>query len=89
MIERYWDGIAAYSRPENKVSVGFVEGLNNKIRVIQGRAYGLRDEEYLWLKIQTCMHKEISKSSPQLSDSSLSEISVCHYAAFSTSGAPP
>ncbi len=32
-----------------------VEGLNNKIRVIQRRAYGLRDEEYLRLKILTCM----------------------------------
>ena len=30
-----------------------VEGLNNKIRVIQRRAYGLRDEEYLRLKILT------------------------------------
>ena len=47
MIERHWDGIAAYSKPENKVSLGFVEGLNNKIRVIQRRAYGLRDEDYL------------------------------------------
>ncbi len=55
MIERHWDGIAAYCQPENKVSLGFVEGLNNKIRVIQRRAYGLRDEEYLRLKILTCM----------------------------------
>ena len=59
MIERHWDGIAAYSKPENKVSLGFVEGLNNKIRVIQRRAYGLRDEEYLRLKILTCMFPEI------------------------------
>ncbi len=55
MIERHWDGIAAYCHPDNKVSLGFVEGLNNKIRVIQRRAYGLRDEEYLRLKILTCM----------------------------------
>jgi transposase len=55
MIDRHWDGIAAYCKPENKVSLGFVEGLNNKIRVIQRRAYGLRDEEYLRLKILTCM----------------------------------
>lgn len=55
MIERHWDGITAYCQPENKVSLGFVEGLNNKIRVIQRRAYGLRDEEYLRLKILTCM----------------------------------
>ena len=55
MIDRHWDGIAAYCKPENKVSLGFVEGFNNKIRVIQRRAYGLRDEEYLRLKILTCM----------------------------------
>jgi transposase len=55
MIDRHWDGIGAYCKPENKVSLGFVEGLNNKIRVIQRRAYGLRDEEYLRLKILTCM----------------------------------
>ena len=59
LIERHWDGIAAYSKPENKVSLGFVEGLNNKIRVFQRRAYGLRDEEYLRLKVLTCMLKEI------------------------------
>lgn len=59
MIERHWDGIAAYCQPENKVSLGFVEGLNNKIRVIQRRAYGLRDEEYLRLKILTCMLPEL------------------------------
>ena len=59
MIERHWEGIAAYCHPQNKVALGFVEGLNNKIRVIQRRAYGLRDEEYLRLKILTCMLKEI------------------------------
>lgn len=30
--------IAAYCRPENKVSLGFAEGLNNKIRVLQCHA---------------------------------------------------
>ena len=47
MIDRHWNGIAAYCKPENKV--------NNKIRVIQRRAYGLRDQEYLRLKVLTCM----------------------------------
>jgi transposase len=55
MIERHWDGIAAYCKPENKIALGFVEGLNNKIRVFQRRAYGLKDEEYLRLKVLTCM----------------------------------
>ena len=45
MIESRWDGIAAYCNPENKVALAFVEGLNNKIRVIQRRSYGLRDQE--------------------------------------------
>jgi transposase len=51
MIERHWDGISSYCRPENKVSLDLVEGLNNKIRVLQRRAYGYRDEDYLELKI--------------------------------------
>lgn len=55
LIARHWEGIAAYCKPENKVALGFVEGLNNKIRVIQRRAYGLHDEQYLRLKILTCM----------------------------------
>lgn len=59
MVERHWDGIAAYCEPENKVALGFVEGLNNKIRVIQRRAYGLRDEEYLRLKVLTCNLPEL------------------------------
>ena len=41
----------SYCHPENKVSLGLVEGVNNKIRVLQRRAYGYRDEEYLKLKI--------------------------------------
>jgi len=59
LIERHWDGIAAYCDPVNKVSLGFVEGLNNKIRVLQRRAYGLRDPAYLRLKVLTCMLPEI------------------------------
>ena len=59
LVEPNWEGIAAYCRSENKVSLGFVEGLNNKIRAIQRRAYGIRDEEYLRLKVLTCMLPEL------------------------------
>ena len=59
LVERNWSGIAAYCVAEEKFSLGFVEGLNTKIRVIQRRAYGLRDEEYLRLKVLTCMLPEI------------------------------
>jgi transposase len=56
LVESHWDGIALYCEPDNKdIPLGFVEGFNNKIRVIQRRAYGLRDEEYLRLKVLTCM----------------------------------
>jgi len=55
MVEAHWDGIEAYCHEENKVPLGFVEGLNNKLRVIQRRAHGYRDEEYFRLKILTCM----------------------------------
>jgi len=53
MVERHWDGIAAYCRPTHSFGLGYVEGLNNKIRVLQRKAYGIRDEEYLKLKIVT------------------------------------
>lgn len=53
--DRLAAGSLEVAKPENKVALGFVEGLNNKIRVILRRSYGLRDEEYLRLKILTCM----------------------------------
>ena len=59
MIDRHWDGIAAHCKPENKIALGFVEELNNKIRVFQRRAYGLRDEDYLRLKILTASLPEL------------------------------
>jgi len=59
MIDSYWERIAPYCLPKNKVSLGFVEGLNNKIRVIQRHTYGLRDEEYFRLKNRNCILPEI------------------------------
>jgi transposase len=55
LVEKHWEGIVAYCDTNNKVALGFVEGLNNKIRELQRRAYGFHDEEYLRLKILTCM----------------------------------
>ena len=40
-VVRDWDGIvAAYCYPENIISFSLREGLNNKIRIRQRRAYG-------------------------------------------------
>ena len=58
MIDKHWDGIVSYCHTNNKVSLGFMEGLNNKIRVIQRRAYGIRNDEYLSLKIITSFIKD-------------------------------
>ena len=57
MIEKHWDGIVSYCHPDNKVSLGFMEGLNSKIRVIQRRVYGIRSDEYLRLKVLTSFIK--------------------------------
>jgi transposase len=54
LVAIHWDGIEAYCHEENRVPMGFAEGINNKIRTIQRRAYGFRDEHYLRLKILTC-----------------------------------
>jgi len=40
------------------VSLGFMEGLNNKSRIIQRRVYGIKDQEYLMLKFITSCIKE-------------------------------
>jgi len=54
LVERHWEGIICGSAITEGIPMGFVEGINCKIRAIQKRAYGLKDEEYLRLKILTC-----------------------------------
>ena len=62
MIERHWGGIVSYCHPDNKASLGLVEALNNKIRVLQHRAYGYRDEKYLRLKIIAAFLPQVTRS---------------------------
>lgn len=62
LVERHWDGIVSYCRPDHKVSLGFMEGLNNKIRVIQRRAFGIRDMHYLKLKVITSFISDTRKT---------------------------
>ena len=57
-VRKSTKGYTAFSLFPHSLRVppfGFVEGLNNKIREWQRRAYGFQDEEYLRLKILTCM----------------------------------
>jgi len=62
MLDRHRESIAANCHPENKVSLGLVEGLNNKIRVLQRRAYSFRDEDYLKLKIISAFVPPLTRS---------------------------
>jgi transposase len=61
MIERHWDGIAAYlpSRKTRSRSASS-RASTTKSASSSGRAYGLRDEEYLKLKILTASLPELS-----------------------------
>ena len=62
MIDRHWDGIASYGHPENTVSLGLVEGLNNQIRVLPRRASGYRDEDDLKLNIVAAFLPPLTRS---------------------------
>jgi transposase len=48
-LMRHREGILSYY--DDKITSGRIEGTNAKIRVMQRKAYGFRDEEYLKLKI--------------------------------------
>jgi transposase len=55
MVDSHWDGIASWCKVENRVPLGFVEGLNNRVRKIHARGYGYHDIDHFDLKILTCM----------------------------------
>jgi transposase len=48
MLHGHWQGILAYFR--NRRTSGPVEGINNKIRVIMRRGYGIRSVTTLWTR---------------------------------------
>jgi transposase len=49
MLENHWDGILAYF--DEGRSSGPVEGLNNKLRVITRRSYGIKSVTTLWTRV--------------------------------------
>lgn len=49
MLKNHWDGILAYF--DERRSSGPVEGLNNKIRVVMRRGYGIRNLNTLWTRV--------------------------------------
>jgi len=54
MVVSHWEGIASWCKKENRVPLGFVEGLNNRVRTIHAKGYGYHDIDHFDLKIFTC-----------------------------------
>ena len=48
MLRNHWDGILAYF--DDRRTSGPVEGLNNKIRTLMRRGYGIRNVANLWTR---------------------------------------
>jgi len=49
-LRRHRKGILAYFRL--RITSGPMEGMNNKVRVLLRKSYGLRDEEYFVLRLK-------------------------------------
>lgn len=49
MLEGHWDGILAYF--VDRQTSGPVEGINNKVRVVMRRGYGIRQLPTLWSRL--------------------------------------
>ena len=54
-LKRHLDGILSHCR--YRIHTGFLEGVNNKIKVLKRVAYGYHDYEYLFLKIRGAFYK--------------------------------
>ena len=61
MIERKEEGVFNYFKVKGSISLGYVEGTNNKARHLINRGYGYRDREYLYLKIIQQCSQSLSK----------------------------
>jgi transposase len=68
MVDAHWEGIVSWCKEENHVPLGFVEGLNSRIRKIQAQGYGYKDLDHLDLKILTCMLPEAPALSVNLDE---------------------
>ena len=56
-LETHLDGILAHCRYQ--IHTGYLEGVNNKIKVIKRVAFGFRDMDYFFLKIRAMFMKPI------------------------------
>lgn len=51
LVDKHLDGIMNFYETKTHVKMGYIEGLNNKVKTLIRRHYGFRDKEYLKMKI--------------------------------------
>ena len=61
IIDRHYEGVFNYFDVKGNISLGYVEGVNNKARHLINRGYGFRNKEYLFLKIIQQCSKSLCK----------------------------
>lgn len=49
LLYNHFDGIITHAA--YKISIGPIEGINNKTKTIRRQSYGLPDDEYFFLKL--------------------------------------
>jgi len=64
LIDKHLDGVMNFYLTENKIKMGYIEGLNNKIKTLIRRHYGFRDKEYLKMKIIQTGSKSLKEYIP-------------------------
>jgi len=64
MLQGHWKGILAYF--DDRRTSGPVEGINNKIRVIMRRGYGLRNIATLWTRAILDINWTCKKTGPTI-----------------------
>lgn len=64
LVDNHIDGIMAFYENRSRVKMGYIEGMNNKVKTLIRRHYGFRDKKYLKLKIIQTGSKSLKQYIP-------------------------
>ena len=51
MVDKHLDGIMNFYKTDDRLKMGYIEGLNNKVKTLIRKHYGFRDKKFLKMKI--------------------------------------
>jgi len=51
MVDKHLDGVMNFYKTDEHLKMGYIEGLNNKVKTLIRKHYGFRDKEFLKMKI--------------------------------------